>query len=147
MGCIALLSLLGVPGVEADQSRTTLFVGATVRPTARLDVTQPARIRIRPGDIDSGYLDIPDTGTMAIHGNARAVLLNLRPLGAPFEAVTIRGLGERIEFGTDGGSLVQRIADPARPVSLVLNYRLRLAPEATPGVYAWPLHFDVQPLP
>lgn len=147
MGCIALLSLLGVPGVEADQTRTTLFVGATVRPSARMDVTQPARIRIGPGDIHSGYIEIADTSIMAIHGNARAVLLNLRPLGAPFEAVAIRGLGERIEFGAHGGSLVQRIADPVRPVSLVLNYRLRLAPETAPGEYAWPLHFDVQPLP
>ena len=143
---LLLLALIGVPGVEADQTRATLYVGATVPPSARLATTMPQHIDVSAGDVRAGFVDAPGASRLDIHTNARAFVLNVGPLTAPFSAVAIAGLEQPVELGTDGGTIVRRVTDPARPVTLALRYRFLLDASAIPGQYAWPLRFDVRPI-
>jgi hypothetical protein len=145
-GVLLLLAVLGIPGVEADQTRATLFVGASVPPSARLVAALPTHIVVTAHDIDAGFVDAPGSSRLDVHTNARGFILNVRPLAAPFSAVAIAGLEQRVELGSDGGTIVRRVTDASRPVALALRYRFLLSAGAAPGQYAWPLRLDVQPL-
>jgi hypothetical protein len=145
-GLVLLLALIGMPGVEADQARATLLVGARVPPSARLAAAPPVHIVVTVRDIEAGFVDAPGSGTVDIRTNTHGFILNVGPLAAPFTAVAIAGLEQRVELGRDGGTIVRRVADPSRPVTLALRYRFLLNAGAAPGQYAWPLHLDVQPL-
>jgi len=143
---LTLFALIGVPGVEADQTTATLYVGATVPPNARLVATMPRHIDVSAHDILAGFVDAPGSSRLDVHTNARAFLLNVGPLAAPFSAVAIGGLEQRVELGSDGGAIVRRVTDPSRPVTLALRYRFLLDAGTLPGQYAWPLRLDVQAL-
>jgi len=132
--------------VAADEVQTRLQVGASVVAQARLAASLPSRVLVTADDVGRGYVEVPGSSRLDIRTNARAFELEIAPLGAPFSAVAITGLEQRVEFGSDGGSIVRRVVDVSRPVTLALRYRLQLDARATPGAYAWPLHFGVRPL-
>jgi hypothetical protein len=62
-----------------------------------------------------------------------------------FKAVHVTGLGNQVELGTDGGSVVQRDRGPGL-VALQLGYRFILANSVQPGNYAWPIALSAQAL-
>jgi hypothetical protein len=145
-GLVILCALIGVPGIGADAVRTSLRVGATVAPQAQLSASLPASVIVTAGDIGRGFVDVPGASRLDIRTNAHAFALDVVPLTAPFTAVEISGLEQRMEFGSDGGSIVRRTANTSRPVTLALRYRLLLDASAAPGAYAWPVRFTVRPL-
>lgn len=147
LGLLAAGALAGVSLVAADEVQTRLQVGARVATHARLSAQLPPQVLVSARDVDRGFVEIPGASRLDIRTNARAFALEIEPLGAPFSAVAISGLDQRVEFGSDGGSIVRRVADPAQPVTLALRYRLRLDASAVPGAYAWPVRFEVRPLP
>ena len=145
-GVVAVCALVTVSLVAADEVQTRLQVGASVVAQARLAASLPSRVLVTADDVGRGYVEVPGSSRLDIRTNARAFELEIAPLGAPFSAVAISGLEQRVEFGSDGGSIVRRVVDVSRPVTLALRYRLQLDARATPGAYAWPLHFGVRPL-
>ncbi|MFO1408763.1 MAG: hypothetical protein U1F06_00055 [Steroidobacteraceae bacterium] len=139
-------ALAGVTLVVADEVRTHLQVGASVAPQARLDAHLPPQVLVTAHDVGRGFVIVAEPGRLDVRTNAHAFALDVEPLGVPFSAVAISGLEQPVEFGSDGGSIVRRVADASRPVALVLYYRLRLDSSAAPGAYAWPVRFAVRPL-
>ena len=145
-GLLGACALVGVSLVAADEVQTRLEVGARVAARAELAANLPPQVLVTAHDVGRGYVDVPQASRLDIRTNARAFTLEIAPLGAPFSAVAISGLEQRVEFGGDGGSIVRRVPDTSRPVTLALRCRLQLDARATPGAYAWPLRFDVRPL-
>ncbi len=132
--------------VAADEVQTRLRVGASVAAHAQLAAALPPQVLVTAHDVGRGYVEVAAASRLDIHTNARAFTLEVEPLRAPFSAVAISGLGQPVEFGSDGGSIVRRVSDTSRPVTLALRYRLLLDASALPGAYAWPVRFDVHPL-
>lgn len=132
--------------VAADEAQTHFHVGASVAARAQLAVELPPHVLITAHDIGRGFVEVDATSHLDVRTNARAFALEVEPLRAPFSAVAITGLEQRVEFGSDGGSIVRRVPDTSRPVTLTLRYRLQLDASAAPGAYAWPVRFDVRPL-
>ena len=91
-------------------------------------------------------------GVVQVRGGSRLVIATDSPAGyivdfhtrsAWFKAVEIDGIGSAVELGPAGGTVVQRDAAAGRRV-IAVNYRFVLAPDATPGTYAWPLDMIVR---
>lgn len=86
-------------------------------------------------------------GVVEVRGGSRFVITSNSPTrytvsffnrGALFRAVRVDGMGRAVEFGPAGGTVAQQEAAAGRRV-ISLDYRFTLAPDATPGTYAWPL--------
>ena len=91
-------------------------------------------------------------GVIEVRGGTRLVISSRSPTryavdfftrGALFQPVEIEGLGNAVELGPTGGTVVQQQAAPGRRV-VTLNYRFVLAPGTAPGTYAWPLDLAVR---
>ena len=145
-GLLTACALAGASLVAADEARAPMQVGASVAPQARLDARLPPRVLVTAHDVGRGFVLVTEPSRLDVRTNARAFVLDVGPLGVPFTSVAISGLEQPVEFGSDGGSIVRRVADVSRPVALVLHYRLRLDASAAPGAYAWPVRFVVRPL-
>ena len=139
-------ALLTVPGVEADQARVGLTVGARVLPVAELRAPSPPTLRVTAADAVAGYVDWPATAAIEIHTNAGGYVLEVAPLTAPFRAVAIAGLDCAVLIDREGGEIVQRPVTHAQPLTLQLRYRFALEAGAVPGEYPWPLRLRIQPL-
>jgi hypothetical protein len=139
-------ALVGVSLVAADELQVPMHVGAHVAAHAELSATLPVRVTVTAGDVSRGFVEILDVTRLDILTNERAFALEIEPLPAPFSAVMITGLEQRVDIGGAGGSIVRRVTDSSHPVSLALRYRLLLDAGAAPGEYVWPVHFAVHPL-
>jgi hypothetical protein len=143
---LSACALAAVGLVAADEVQTRLRVGASVPAHAQLAAALPPQVLVTAHDVGRGFVEVGAISRLDIRTNARAFSLEIEPLRAPFRAVTITGLEQRVELGSDGGSIVRRVPDSSQAVTLALRYRLQLDASATPGAYAWPLRFDVRPL-
>ncbi|MCC7461509.1 MAG: hypothetical protein IT480_03500 [Gammaproteobacteria bacterium] len=139
-------TLIGVSGVAAEEMQARLQVGTRVAAHVRLSASAPPQVLVTARDVGRGYVDVPEPSRLDIRTNARAFALEIEPLAAPFNAVAISGLEQRVEFGSEGGSIIRRVTDTSQPVTLALRYRLQLGAGAAPGAYAWPVRLGVRPL-
>jgi len=152
---IAALSLSSVHTVQASDTAVTrsssceVKVTATVKAHTSLKIKyQDTKIIITHGDIERGYVDVPDASRLEVRNNNRAgyllVLEGLNGPFSPFKEIHIQGLGREVQIDSIGGLMLQPYLSGT--VTLKLSYRFILSNNANPGTYAWPLMISAQPL-
>jgi hypothetical protein len=145
-----LLSLLAIavflPTAYANSASSTMNVSVQV--IARTIVTvgqQPAAIDVTAKDIQRGYIDLPAAVAFQVRSNARnGYALQFEPVGGPFSRAQVKWGNRTAVVGADGSWLSQSY-QPGTATGL-LDVRLVLTAEATPGSYAWPIRFDANSL-
>lgn len=143
-----LLGLAAAP-FAADAAESTLKVSATVLKHASLQVvSQPGSVAVTAADIARGYVDVPATSQLMVKSNtADGYMLNFASQGDFFSQATVRGLGNDVQLGADGGGVARRAAAQGMTqTSLDLGFRFTLSASAQQGVYAWPMRVSVTPL-
>jgi len=143
---VAPLPILG-PSAEEAQSSAAMQVSAMVIAKARLQtVHQAAQLKISDADVAHGYVAIPTAARFSVVTNSRAgYVLQFHPIGSLFESVQIDGLGDTVNLGADGGTIVLRGPLPPQLMH-ELSFRFALHPDTGPGTYPWPLQLSVRPL-
>lgn len=146
---IAALSLAAahaVPVAEAGVALTTqVKLNAIVLARAQLSVLrQPRDLVITDADVRRGFVQIDGATLVEIKTNSPAgCLLSFAVHELPFRETSVNIMGREIVLGPDGGLVTLPVTDKSM---VTLNYRFVLAPETTPGTYAWPFALAVSPL-
>lgn len=132
---------------EAAQTSAALSVSVTVVANTKMQtVFQTNELKISQADIERGYVDAPAATRFSVISNSRTgYLMQFYPVGELFDSVQIRGLGNAVQMGTDGGAVVQRGAIPTQS-TIELSFRFALRPDVLPGNYPWPLQLTVHSL-
>jgi hypothetical protein len=109
--------------------------------------SQATQLNIYRGDVERGVVDIPAAMRFSVMTNSHSgFLLEFDPVGNIFESVQVSGLGNEVQLGADGGTIVQR--GPSSPIQAhELSFRFVLRPDVQPGNYPWPLSLSVRALP
>lgn len=131
---------------EAQPHRVSsdIRVSATVRTFSRMHVvSQPRSIELSSEDIARGYVDVPAPMQLAMETNSTAgFTIVFAHEGRHFRSVEVQGGGRQVSFATEGAMNWQLTA---RREMLELRFRMRLAPELSPGAYPWPLQVSMEP--
>jgi len=148
VAAVALVPLAVISNAaEAAQKIAALAVSATVVASARVRMDyQATELKIGLADIARGYIEIPVASRFSVRTNSRAgYLMQFHPVGNLFESVQVKGLGELVQLGHDGGAIVQRGTQPPG-LTHELSFRFTLSSDTQPGLYPWPLLLTVRPL-
>lgn len=146
LAALSPINTLTVPDAVAGEARAQLTVTAVVVDSFTVrSVHQASALVITPQDIQRGYVDAPAASRFEVR-NSRPCLFEFRAaLKNIFRSVRVTGTSGAAEFGADGGTLLQTgFRNGAASVDVA--YRFNLAPDVTPGTYAWPLSLTVLPL-
>ena len=132
---------------EAAQTSAALSVSVTVVANTKMQTLfQATELKISKADVARGYIEVPAASHFSVVSNSRSgYLMQFYPVGELFDSVQIRGLGNAVQMGTDGGAVVQRGATPAKS-TIELSFRFVLSPDVIPGNYPWPLQMSVRSL-
>ena len=107
-------------------------------PMAKVDVVaQAPQVRVRPEDVQRGYVEVECASYLELRSNSRC-RLSFRPCGDWFERVRIQGFPHMVTVGRDGGGFVRPLELQRRSI-YQLSYRFELRRDAAPGTYPWPL--------
>ncbi len=144
---LAALACALAPGVASagDTSRGQFAVWAVGLPSANFIMEhQAAVIQVTPEDVARGVVQVRGGSRLVITADSpTGYAVDFYTVGKLFQAVQIDGIGSAVELGPKGGTVVQQEAAAGRRV-VAINYRFFLAPDATPGTYAWPLELAVR---
>jgi hypothetical protein len=134
-----------VPSAQAAQRSAAMTVSVTVVANAKMEISyQATQLTITEADITRGYVEVPGASRFSVRTNSRTgYLMEFHPVANVFESVHVGGLGNAVQFGVDGGSIVQR-GPLASNLTHELSFRFNLRPEARPGLYPWPLQLSVR---
>jgi len=143
---VGLAPIVSTPA-EAAQTSAAMSVSVTVVAHAQMQtIFQATHLNISKDDIVRGYVDAQAASRFSVTSNSRSgYLMQLYPVGDLFDSVQIRGLGNPVQMGMDGGALVQRGLVPAKS-TIELSFRFSLRPDVLPGNYPWPLQLSVRSL-
>jgi hypothetical protein len=143
LGLAPLVTLL--PSAEAVQKHAALAVSVTVIANARMQPSyQATQLTITEADVARGYVEVAAASRFSVRTNSRTgYLMEFHPLTDIFESVHVAGLGSAVQFGADGGSVVQRSLT-ASNLDHELSFRFTLRSQARPGLYPWPLQLSVR---
>jgi hypothetical protein len=137
-----LAILFCLPTAYAASTSTTMNVSVQV--IGRTIVTvgqQPAAINVTVDDIHRGYIDVPAAVAFQVRSNARnGYVLEFEPIAGPFSQAHVKFGNSSAVVGAEGTWMTH--AQQKGTVSSVLDVRLVLSADATPGSYAWPIRFD-----
>jgi hypothetical protein len=145
---VGLAPLATLPRVaEAAQANATMPVSVTVTANAKMRSSyQATQLNITEADVARGYVNIPAASLFSISTNSRSgFLLEFHPVGNIFESVEVSGLGNPLQLGADGGTIVQR-GLPAPNLTHELSFQFTLSQDIKPGSYPWPLQLSVRAL-
>jgi hypothetical protein len=142
LGLLPLVSV--VPSAEAAQRIATMSVSVTVIAKAKLlSDYQATTLTITADDVVRGYVDAPAGSRFSVTTNSRSgYFIEFHPVGYLFQSVHVGGLGNAVQLGSDGGTIVQRGPLPPN-ITHELNYRFILHPDVQPGSFPWPLQLSV----
>ena len=147
-GAIAAMAVTMVPpDVDAATARGEIAVTALVPAQAVGQVVQQSsEITISDADIARGYVEISGASQLRVTSNSPAgYVIDFFSRLPIFTAVRISSQDNSVEFGPDGGTIIER-GRHGRDLGLNLSYRFTLGASVLPGTYAWPLHLKVRPL-
>jgi hypothetical protein len=147
-GAIATMAVTTVPhDVEAATARSEIAVSALVpAQTAAQIVRQSAELTITEADIARGYIEIQAASQLRVTcNNPAGYVIDFFGRLPIFTAVRISSVDNSVDFGPDGGTIIER-GRHGRDLGLNLSYRFTLGAGVLPGTYAWPLALNVRPL-
>lgn len=130
---------------EAADARAYMAISATVVDTVSIRTMHQAQdLVLTAQDVARGYVDVPAASRFEITHKGPC-LFEFRPSGTLFRAVRVSGVEGGAEFGSEGGTMLQKSSGGvSAPVAL--NYRFQLAPGVSAGAYSWPLSLTVLPI-
>jgi len=100
---------------------------------------QASAVRVTDDDVARGVLDVQNgTRIVITTTEPTAVVLQVRSPDHPFRAVQVDGIGGSAVPAPTGNIFLESQPATGRRV-ITVSYRFLLAPDATPGTYAWPL--------
>ncbi len=130
----------------AASAHSTLTVSAIVLPVTRVQQNIPKVLSISATDVARGYIDVTEPVGLHIVSNSNdGFAVDVLPTNNLFSHVVMRGLGNDVALGMDGGMIVQRWQH-AQTMSINLQFKFALQPNVQPGDYAFPLHMNVRAL-
>ena len=144
--CWAVGTCAAPSGGEAGVS-ATMTVGATVVAYAAVEsVKHDGTLILTDDDVARGYVDLERGASLTVRTNsARGYWLGFELASEVVSGLTVSGLGEETFMRIPGASVFQPTHGFTRQ-TIELRIRFHVSPDATPGVYPWPLAFAVTPL-
>jgi len=135
------------PLAEAAEKSAAMPVSVTVIANAKMQTNYQAKqVKITEADVARGYVDIADASSFSVATNSRSgYILEFHPVSNLFDSVQVSGMGNAVQLGADGGTIVQRGPLPLNQPH-ELSFRFTLHPDAKPGSYPWPLLLSVRAL-
>jgi|SRR5579864_575987 len=143
----AVCAVLGAMSqAQAGAARADIQVSVTVMARTMIDSeSSPRQLEVSAADVARGYVEVRGaTSLLVTNTNRRGYILSVWPQVQVFSTVVVRSGDSQAELGADGGELFERRWGKMLP--LALDFRFMLAPGVTPGVYPWPLSFQVSSL-
>lgn len=133
--------------VGAGERSAQMAVGATVLASTRIDAeSSPQQLEVSAADLARGYVEVLGATQLVItNTDRRGYLLSVWPQVQVFSSVTVRNGDIRAELAAHGGEIFERRW--GQKIFVALDFRFVLAPGVEPGVYPWPVRFQVSPLP
>jgi hypothetical protein len=107
---------------------------------------QTPAVQITAEDVKRGVLDVRDGSRFVVTTHTPSgYTVDFRAPGPStlIQGVLIEGISRAVEFGPAGGTVVEVNTVAGRRI-VTVNYRFSLAPDTTPGTYAWPLTLVVR---
>ncbi|HUL46947.1 MAG TPA: hypothetical protein VLV25_07590 [Steroidobacteraceae bacterium] len=144
---LAVCAVLGVmPQAQAGTARADIQVSVTVMARTLIDSeSSPRQLEVSAADVARGYVEVQGaTSLLVTNTNRRGYVLSVWPQLQVFSTVVVRSGDSQAELGADGGEIFERRWGKMLP--LPLDFRFTLAPGVKPGVYPWPLRFQVSSL-
>lgn len=139
-----LLVALGfAPGADGADRSASMTVSARNAAYIRASVhDQPLHIAITAEDIERGFVEVPDAGTLALQTNNPAgTMLLVRLSDGPISSAEVEVTGYRRTIGPGGGWIDIPFNGTSKQ-KLEVSSRLFLKQDAQPGIVPWPLSFD-----
>ncbi len=154
LAAFALAAGLGIgPGTALAESsvgvRTasaSIGVRIVIPPVLRMRVLrQPTHIVVTERDAKSGYVELPDGMALEVVSNVRAGHAVMVHVTSPVvKAAEVFGLGAPVRAGVEAAMVrFTRLPGAATRRLVTLGFRLQLAGNVAPGVYAWPVALTV----
>jgi hypothetical protein len=138
---------LVVAAEDIYPSSLTLSVSAVVLKKVWLRVQPPPPLlRVTEEDVATGYIDLPAPTVLTLRSNSRDGFLFRIDVDRQLVAsARMHGLARDMELAPGGASVpvAGRFGDEVR---FELRWRLTLAEGVRPGVYAWPVRLQVDPM-
>jgi len=144
---LALCAALGVMSqAQAGTARADVQVSVTVMARTLIDSeSSPRQLEVSAADVARGYVEVQGaTSLLVTNTNRRGYVLSVWPQLQVFSTVVVRSGDSQAELGADGGEIFERRWGNMLP--LALDFRFMLAPGVKPGVYPWPLRYQVSSL-
>ena len=128
-----------LPVAQAGQLSAAMPVSVTVLARANIQTEhQTTQLHISKTDIQRGYVEVNDALRFSVNTNSLSGYL------LAFESVQVQGLSNAVQFGADGGDIVQR--GTSSHLNHELSFRFNLSQNVTSGSYPWPLQLSVHGL-
>jgi hypothetical protein len=140
----ALASSDTASGTGGLSARASIDFAVKVQKILQLRLSgQPATLEVTDDDVARGEIVVRGAHIHILANAPRGFLLNAQVFG-PFAAVAIAGLSVPIEVrgGSTAVQMPSMLGKPRPPASV--EYRLKLATNAQPGRYAWPVALALQ---
>ena len=148
---VAMVLALGAVLGAMQQARAGTAgaeIGVSVTVMARTLInseSRPRQLEVSAADVARGYVDVQRaTRLLVSNTNRRGYLLSVWPQVQVFSTIVVRSEDTQSELGADGGEIFERRW--GQMLSLALDLRFMLAPGMKPGIYPWPVKFQVSPL-
>jgi hypothetical protein len=143
---VCALVLAGLPA-GTTEVRTSMSVGARVMPVAHLAMSGPSSITVTQEDVARGVVEVATPTQLHVQTNSRVgFTLNVWPASEIFSSAELSGPEGATTVGVNGASIVNRWKSADRQTTLSITHRFHLASGLTPGVYTWPLKYEVVPI-
>lgn len=142
---VALVLALACVTPYAQAGSAQVRIAASVLPRVSLDAVRQVRsVTITEGDVLQGFVEVPAATQFELKSNT-ASQLEVSGGAEWFRTVTVSGLPlPAMELVRDASAMVLLPAFIARYAGN-LSFRFRLASDARPGTYPWPLSMTVTP--
>jgi len=123
----------------------TLEVWAIGLPNGYVVMEHQARaLEVSAEDVANGMVEVRGASRLVITLKSPGdYVVDFRARSRLVQAASVGAIGRTVEIDSKGGVVVQRDVSAGRHV-VAIDYRFVLAPDAVPGIYAWPLDLSVR---
>ena len=145
LAALGFALLAGPAWAQAGSASVPLQVTVVVRHFFQLHVlSQPHAVQVSPRDIARGYVDVPVPVQLAVESSSRnGYSIQFERHGDAFQAAQVQGMGQDLLVDSQAA---MHWTPAARRETLEFRFRLRLAPQLSPGEYAWPIQLSMNAL-
>jgi hypothetical protein len=140
--------VLAASGTGSNRASASLDIRIVIPPVLRLKTLRsPPQLIVTARDVAAGYVDVERGMEVELLSNMRnGHALQFLLASSIVRAAEISGLGEPVQVDDSTTQVTfRRAPGGATRTTLNLGFRLRLAANAQPGVYQWPVSMTLTP--